>query len=94
MDQYMSWGLSKEEMNLDMVWERFKDFCKLQSNEVRAQLDLLTSFCQGNKSINEWYYAIQVQVTLAKYPPETAKYYIEIFSGSSYMMKILCLELL
>ena len=53
MDQYVSWGLSKEEMNLDIIWERFKDFCKLQSNEVRAQFNLLTSFCQGNKSVDE-----------------------------------------
>ena len=25
LDQYVSWGLSKEEMNLDTIWERFKD---------------------------------------------------------------------
>ena len=25
MDQYVSWGLSKEEMNLDTIWERFED---------------------------------------------------------------------
>ena len=36
MDQYVSWGLSKEEMNLDTIWERLEDFCKLQSNEVCA----------------------------------------------------------
>ena len=53
MDQYVSWGLSKEEMNLDTIWERFEDFCKLQSNKVRAQFDILTSFHQGNKSIDE-----------------------------------------
>ena len=34
MDQYVSWGLSKDEMNLDTIWERFEDFCKPQSNEV------------------------------------------------------------
>ena len=34
MDQYISWGLSKDEMNLDTIWERFNDFCKPQSNEV------------------------------------------------------------
>ena len=55
MDQYVSWGLSKEDMNLDTIWERFKTFCKLQSNEVHAWFDLLTSFHQGNKSVNEWY---------------------------------------
>ena len=60
-------------MHLDTIWERFEDFCKLQSNEVHAQFDLLTSFHQGNKSVDEWYNAVQVQVNLAKYPPETAK---------------------
>ena len=36
MDQYISWGLSKDDMNLDTIWERFEDFCKPQSNEVHA----------------------------------------------------------
>ena len=72
MDQYVSWGLSKDDMNLDTIWERFEDFCKLQSNEMHAGFDLFTSFHQGNKSVNEWYNAVQVQVNLAKYPPETA----------------------
>ena len=34
MDQYISWGLSKDEMNLDTIWERFEDCCKSQSNEL------------------------------------------------------------
>ena len=72
-DQYVSWGLSKDDMNLDTIWERFEDFCKLQSNEVWAWFDLLTSFHQGNKRVNKWYNAVWVQVNLAKYPPETAK---------------------
>ena len=71
MDQYVSWGLPKYEMNLDTIWERFEDFCKPQSSELQAQFDLLTSFCQGNKSIDEWYDAVQVQGNLAKCPPET-----------------------
>ena len=49
MDQHVSWRLSEDDMNLDTIWERFEDFCKLQSNEVHAQFDLLTSFHQGNK---------------------------------------------
>ena len=73
MDQYISWGLSKDEMNLDTIWERFEDFCKPQSNEVQAQFDLLTSFHQGNKIVDKWYNAVQVQVNPAKYPPEIAK---------------------
>ena len=73
MDQYVSQGLSKEEMNLDTIWERFEDFCKLQSNEVRDRFNLLTSFQQGNKSINEWHNALQVQINLMKYPTEAAE---------------------
>ena len=60
-------------MNLDTIWERFEDFCKLQSNEVHPQFDLLTSFHQGNNSVNEWYNTVQAQVNLVKYPPETAE---------------------
>ena len=36
MDQYVSWGLSKDDMKLDTIWERFEDICKPQSNEVHA----------------------------------------------------------
>ena len=80
MDQYISQGLSKEEMNLDTIWDRFEDFCKPQSNEVRAQFVLSTSFCQGNKSVDEWYNDVQAQVNLAQYPPKTAKIlHCEIF---------------
>ena len=73
MDQYVSWNLSTDELMLDTIWEKFEEFCKPQSNEVRARFDLLTSFQQGNKSVDEWYNAVQTQVALAKYPPETAK---------------------
>ena len=92
MDQYVSCGLSKDEMNLDTIWERFEDFCKPQSNEVQAQFDLLTSFHQGNKSVYEWYSAVQAQVNLANILLKLQKCYIKISFGSSYMMKILCLE--
>ena len=51
MGQYMSLSLPKEDLYLDAMWDRFKEFCKLQSNEVKACFDLLTSFCQGNKSM-------------------------------------------
>ena len=73
MNQYVSWSLSNEELMLDTIWETFEEFCKPQSNEVRARFDLLTSFQQGNKSVDEWYNAVQTQVALAKYPPETAQ---------------------
>ena len=40
---------------------------------MRAHFDLLTSFQQGNRNMDEWYNAVQAQVNLAKYPLETAK---------------------
>ena len=73
MDQYVSWNLSTDELMLDIILEKFEEFCKPQSNEVRARFDLLTSFWQGNKSVDEWNNAVQTQVALAKYPPEIAK---------------------
>ena len=44
MDQYVFWGVFKDKMNLDTILERFEDFCKLQSNEVQVQFDLVPSF--------------------------------------------------
>ena len=73
MDQYVSWNLSTDELMLDTIWERFEEFCKPQSNEVRARFDLLIGFQHGIKLVDEWYNAVQTKVALAKYPPETAK---------------------
>ena len=73
MDQYVSCRLHTNQLTLELIWGKFEDFCKPQSNEVCARFDLLTSFWQGNRSIDEWYNAVQAQVNLAKYPPETAK---------------------
>ena len=72
MGQYVSWSLSTEKLTLDTIWEKFEEFCKPQPNEVRAQCDFLTSFQQGNRSVDEWYNAVQSQVALAKHLPETA----------------------
>ena len=58
---------------LDTIWGRFEEFCKPQFNEVHARFDLLTSFRQGSRSVDEWYNTVQAQVNLAKYPPETVK---------------------
>ena len=44
-----------------------RTFVNPQSNEVQAQFDILTSFRQGNRSMDEWYNAVWVQVNLAKY---------------------------
>ena len=73
MDQYVSWGLTKDELEFETIWSWFEEFCKPQSNEVCVRFDLLTSFQQGSKSVDEWYNCVQAQINLAKYPPETAK---------------------
>ena len=71
MDKYVSWSLSTEELTLDTIWKKFEEFCKPQSNEVRTRFDLLISFQQGNRSVDEWYNAVQTLVALAKYPPNS-----------------------
>ena len=73
MDLYVSWSIPKEELTLGAIWAKFEEFSKPQMNKVRARFDLLTSFHQGNRNIDEWYNVVQAQVNLAKYPPETAK---------------------
>ena len=73
IDLYVSWSIPKEDITLDATWAKFEEFSKLQTNEVRAHFDLLTSFQQGNRNMDEWYNAVQAQVNLAKYPLETAK---------------------
>ena len=83
MDQYVSWGLPTDQLALEIIWGKFEDFCKPQSNEVHARFDLLTSFQEGNRSVDEWYNAVQAQVNLAKYPPETANICRETSFGFS-----------
>ena len=72
MDQYVSWCLPDEDLSLDVILSKYEDFCKPQTNEFGARFDLLTSFRQGNRPVNEWYNSVLAQVSLAKYPPETA----------------------
>ena len=73
INQYVSWCLPQEELCLDVIWSKFEEFCKLQTNELRARFDLLTSFRQGQMSVDEWYNAVQAQINLAKYTQETAR---------------------
>ena len=65
--------LPNEDLSLEIVWKKYEEFCKPQANELRARFDLLTSFRQAGMSVEEWYNAVQTQVALSKYPPETAK---------------------
>ena len=53
IDQYVSWCLLKDELFLEMIWNKFEEFCRPQTNEVRARFDLLTSFTQEDTSVDE-----------------------------------------
>ena len=68
----MSWCFLPEDLGLYVIWANFEDFCKPQTNEVRARCDLLTSFRQGSHFVDVWYNALQAKVSLAKYPLEAA----------------------
>ena len=59
MDPYVSWCLSVEELNLVTIWRKFEEFYKPQSNEVRDEFDLLTSFRHRSRSLDEWYNTVQ-----------------------------------
>ena len=58
IDQYVSWDLPPEDLSLEVIWRKFEEFCKPQTNEIRARFDLLTSFRQGDCSVDEWYNAV------------------------------------
>ena len=49
-----------------------KIFASYKSNAVCARFNLLTTFWQGNKSIDEWYNAVLAHIPLCEYPKETA----------------------
>ena len=73
IDQYVSLVLSPRRYMLGDHLEQIEELCKPQTNEVRARFDLLTSFRQGDHSVEKWYNVVQAQINLVKYPPETAK---------------------
>ena len=72
MDLVVSWGLTDGDLTLETLWNKIEEFCKPQSNEVQARFDLLTTFRQGDKSVDEWFNAVQTQINLCNYPSETA----------------------
>ena len=69
---YISWALPTEEVTLQTIWSRFEDCCKPQSYAVCTQFNLLATFQQGIRSIDEWYNVVQVHIPLCEYPQDTA----------------------
>ena len=72
MDQYVSWGLTKDELELETIWSQFEEFCKPQPMKYVPDLTCWLASARA-KSVDEWYNCVQAQINLAKYPPETAK---------------------
>ena len=72
MDLVISCGLTDGDLTLETLWTKFEEFCKPQANEVWARFHLLTNFRQGDKSVDEWFNAVQTQINLCNYPSKTA----------------------
>ena len=68
-----SWNLSTDELMLDTIWEKFEDFCKPKSNNVRARFDLLTSFQQETSQLMNGTMQYRPRLLWLSTPPETAK---------------------
>ena len=85
-------GPPQEEVYLEVVWKTIEELCKPQTNEIRARFDLLTSFMQGDHSVDERYNAVQTQINLARYPQETARILHRDIFGFCLKMKSLCQE--
>ena len=68
LDMYITWALPTADVTLQTIWSRFEDFWKPQSNTMCSRFDLLTSFQQGNRNIDEWYNAVQAHIPLCEYP--------------------------
>ena len=69
-----------------------RNSASLNPKGLRAHFDLLTSFRQGHKGVDERYNVVQAKVNLAKYPQKQPKSCTETFSGFSCEMKNLCPE--
>ena len=87
MDQYVSWSLLPEELMLGTIWDKFEEFCKSQSKEVRARFDLLTSFRQGNRPVKNGIMLSKPKLLWLHTPQKQPRDFTGIFLGSSLKMK-------
>ena len=87
MDQYVSCCLPAEELNLDTIWGKFKEFCKPRLNEVIVHFDLLTSFRQGNRSVEYGTMQCKLKSIWQNTPQKQPGSCTETSSGSSCMMR-------
>ena len=68
---YTSHGIANKDLTLQNIWDKFEEHCKPQANELRAHYDLLKKLKQASLSCNQFFAAIQNQLSLCQYPTET-----------------------
>ncbi len=59
INKLKSWQKEPEELTLDFIWTQFESYCKPQSNELRAQYDLLKKLKQGAQFCDDWFTTLQ-----------------------------------
>ena len=81
MDQYVSWSLSSEELMLDTIWEIYEEFCKPQSNEVRARFDLLKASGKATSQLMNGTMQYRLRLLWIHTPQKQPRYFTEISFG-------------
>ena len=71
LELYQSWGIANKDLTLQNIWDKFEEHCKPQANELRAPYDLHKKLKQTSLSCDQFFTAIQNQLSLCQYPTET-----------------------
>ena len=71
LEPYQSWVIDSDDLTLQTIWDKFEEHCNPQANELCAWYDLLKQLKPGNKTCDEYYALLQIQLALCQYPPET-----------------------
>ena len=71
LQKFQSWGKERKDLTLDFMWTEFEGYCKPASNILRARYDLLKKLSQNNRPADDWFTALQNQLQLCSYSPET-----------------------
>ena len=64
-------GIANKDLTLQKIWDKFEEHCKPQANELRAHYNLLKKLKQANLSCDQFFAAIQNQLSLCQYQTET-----------------------
>ena len=92
-----SWQKEPSQLTLNFIWGEYESYCKLQSNELRAQYDILKKLTQGSLPADDWMTKLQSQLHLCNYKPEMEEVLLrDLFlfglQDESFMSKIISEE--